>query len=175
MCFTSDMWKSNQTLDYMAVTVHLPSLSLLTLSSCKAAVAMTLLCRARQKCARKNGFGIFKIYVSNLFAKQLKSFLFLINFFNYILDGIFSKYKCYFALIKVTVKQLDSFCPSLIYVQCSPIHVLSPHFQSVAPIFVYDLCIYRYKGHLKTFEELVCVRKWNACCLGSTDFPARIC
>lgn len=70
MCFTSDMWKSNQALDYMVVTVHLPSLSLLTLSSCKASLVMALLHKARQKC----GFGIFGLYVCNLVAKQLRFF-----------------------------------------------------------------------------------------------------
>lgn len=77
---------------------------------------MTLLCRARQKCARKNGFGIFKLWVFNLFAKQGFLLLF-IHFFNYVLEGIFAKYKGYFALIRVTVKQLEGFCGSLIYIQ----------------------------------------------------------
>lgn len=95
------------------------------------------------------------------------------HFFNYVLEGIFAKDMGYFALIKI--KQLEGFCGSLIYVQCSLICVLLLHFQSVAPIFVYGLCIYRYKGYLKEFDDLVCVKKWNACCLGSTGSPAHIC
>lgn len=95
------------------------------------------------------------------------------HFFNYIFKEYLLRYKGYFALIKVIVKQIEGFCGSLIYVQCSPSCVLLLH--SLVPIFVYGLCIYKYEGHLKEFDKLICVEKWNACCLGSTDFPAHIC
>lgn len=65
MCFTSDVEKQSDTGLHGC---HCPFAFFISTHS-ELLQVMTLLCRARQKCARMNGFGIFKLSVFNLFAK----------------------------------------------------------------------------------------------------------
>lgn len=73
--------------------------------------------------------------------------------------------------IKVTLKLLEGFCCSLfpLLLKMTGHLYISYYFifQSIAPVFVHSLCIYKYKGHLNKCEGLGCLKKWNGCSLGT--------
>lgn len=73
--------------------------------------------------------------------------------------------KKYLLSIKVTLKLLEGFCCSRIASLKVTDHLCITYyfiFQSIAPVFLYSLCIYKYKGRLNAFEELRYLKKWNA-------------